>query len=53
MSAGSVTSWPYRALLPWGLSRSDWHAWGANMPAALAAASTALGDQDLLTTGGR
>ncbi len=49
MSAGSITSWPYRALLPWALSRSDWHAWGANMPAALAAASTALGDKGLLT----
>jgi hypothetical protein len=49
LSAGSVTSWPYRALLPWGLSRSDWHAWGANMPAALAAASKVLGDRHLLT----
>ncbi len=48
LSAGSLTSWPYRALLPWGLSRSDWHAWGANMPAALAAASTVLGDRGLL-----
>ncbi len=46
MSAGSVTSWPYRALLPWALSRSDWHAWGANMPAALAAAGVALDDDD-------
>jgi hypothetical protein len=48
MADGSVTDWPYRAVLPWALSRSDWHAWGANMPAALAAASTALGDRDLL-----
>jgi hypothetical protein len=48
MSDGSVTTWPYRAVLPWALSRSDWHAWGANMTAALAAASTALGDKDLL-----
>ena len=48
MSAGTTTSWPYRALLPWALSRSDWHAWAANMPAALAAASTALGDKRLL-----
>jgi hypothetical protein len=50
MSAGSTTSWPYRALLPWALSRSDWHAWGANMPAALAAAAQALGEKSLLTT---
>jgi len=48
LSAGSVTSWPYRALLPWGLSRSDWHAWGANMPAALALASRVLDDKELL-----
>jgi hypothetical protein len=48
MADGSMTVWPYRAVLPWALSRSDWHAWGANMPAALAAASTALGDRDLL-----
>ena len=31
MSAGSTTSWPYRALLPWALSRSHWHAWGSQM----------------------
>ena len=35
-------SWPFRALLPWGESISDWHAWGAQMPSALAAASTVL-----------
>ena len=50
MSAGTVTSWPYQAILPWALSRSDWHAWGANMPAALAAASVVLGDRALLRT---
>ena len=48
MSDGSTTQWPYRALLPWALSRSDWHAWGSNMPAALAAASTVLGGRSLL-----
>ena len=37
-------------MLPWALSRSDWHAWGANMPAALAAASVVLGDRALLRT---
>ena len=50
MSAGSTTGWPYRALLPWALSRSFWHAWGSNMPAALAAASDALRDKSLLST---
>jgi hypothetical protein len=48
MSAGSRTVWPFRALLPWGESTSDWHAWGAQMPSALAAASSALGSRRLL-----
>ncbi len=48
MSAGSTTGWPYRALLPWALSRSDWHAWGAQMPAGLAAVSVALHSPALL-----
>ena len=48
MSAGTTTTWPYRALLPWALSRSDWHAWGAQMPSGLAAAAAALHRPDLL-----
>jgi hypothetical protein len=48
MSAGTSRTWPFRALLPWGESISDWHAWGAQMPSALAAAGTALGDHSLL-----
>ncbi len=48
MSAGTTTSWPYRALLPWALSRSDWHAWGAQMPAGLSAAAVALHRRSLL-----
>ncbi|GAA3120642.1 hypothetical protein JOF29_006540 [Kribbella aluminosa] len=48
MSAGSTREWPFRALLPWGESISDWHAWGAQMPSALAAAASALGRRDLL-----
>lgn len=48
MSAGSTTSWPYRALLPWALSRSDWHAWGSQMASGLAAASKALNNPALL-----
>ncbi len=48
MSAGSTTSWPYRALLPWALSRSDWHAWGSQMASGLAAASGALRSSALL-----
>ena len=30
-------------VLPWALSRSDWHAWASQMPAALAARPPALG----------
>ncbi len=45
---GPAGAWPFRALLPWGESISDWHAWGAQMPSALAAAATALGDHSLL-----
>jgi hypothetical protein len=48
MSAGSSRDWPFRALLPWGESISDWHAWGAQMPSALAAASSALGSAQLM-----
>jgi hypothetical protein len=48
MSAGDSRTWPFRALLPWGQSISVWHAWGAQMPSALAAASGALADRSLL-----
>ncbi|MDL5487807.1 hypothetical protein [Microbacterium wangruii] len=48
LSAGDARTWPYGALLPWALSRSTWHAWGAQMPAALAVASQRLDDPGLL-----
>ncbi|WP_432946707.1 hypothetical protein ACQPXM_08945 [Kribbella sp. CA-253562] len=48
MGAGGIREWPFRALLPWGESISIWHAWGAQMPSALAVASTVLGDRRLL-----
>lgn len=48
MGAGDSNTWPFRALLPWGESISDWHAWGAQMPSALAAASSVLGSSRLL-----
>ena len=47
MSAGAIDSWPYGAILPWAQSRSMWHAWGSQMPAALAEASVVLGDPAL------
>lgn len=48
MGAGDTRRWPYGAVLQWTHSRSIWHAWGSQMPAALAAASTVLGDARLL-----
>jgi hypothetical protein len=47
MSAGDVDAWPYGAILPWAQSRSMWHGWGSQMPAALAAASVVLNDPAL------
>ena len=48
MGAGDTRTWPYGAILPWAQSRSMWHAWSSQMPAALAEASTVLGDAGLL-----
>jgi hypothetical protein len=48
LAAGTTRTWPFRAILPWGESISDWHAWGAQMPSALAAASKALHSKQLL-----
>ncbi|MBB5791438.1 hypothetical protein [Jiangella mangrovi] len=48
MGGGDADSWPYGAILPWAQSRSMWHAWGSQMPASLAAASTALSSPSLL-----
>jgi hypothetical protein len=42
LSDGTTRSWPFGAVFPWALSRSLWHGWGAQMPAALARASQAL-----------
>ncbi|KQO47822.1 MULTISPECIES: hypothetical protein [unclassified Frigoribacterium] len=48
MSSGDGQTWPYGAVLPWAKSRSMWHAWSSQMPAALARASTTLARPDLL-----
>jgi hypothetical protein len=48
MGGGDRRVWPYGAVLPWALSRSLWHGWGAQMPSALAEASMTLGDRRLL-----
>ncbi|WP_345751304.1 hypothetical protein [Microbacterium rhizophilus] len=47
MAEGDVGSWPYGAILPWTESRSMWHAWGGQAPAALAEASMTLHDRSL------
>ena len=48
LGAGDLRQWPYGALLPSARSVSQWHAWGAQMPSALAVAATTLGDPSLL-----
>jgi hypothetical protein len=47
LSAGDKQHWPFGAVRPWALSRSVWHGWGSQMPAALARASTVTGDASL------
>ncbi len=47
LGGGDARSWPFGAVRPWVLSRSIWHGWGSQMPAALARASVALGDASL------
>jgi hypothetical protein len=42
MGSGTADTWPYGAILPSATSRSEWHAWGAQMATALADAATAL-----------
>jgi hypothetical protein len=48
MGSGTADSWPYGAILPSATSRSEWHAWAAQMPTALADAATALHQPRLL-----
>ena len=47
LRGGDARSWPMGAVRNWALSRSMWHGWGGQMPAALARASQALGDPGL------
>ncbi|GAB3056450.1 hypothetical protein [Micromonospora schwarzwaldensis] len=48
LADGDVREWPFGAVRPWALSRSVWHAWGSQMPAALAVAARVLDDRRLL-----
>ncbi|MCD4535359.1 hypothetical protein LRP67_14795 [Nocardioides sp. cx-169] len=47
LRGGDARTWPFGGVRPWALSRSLWHAWGSQMPAALARASRALEDPRL------
>lgn len=47
LAGGDRRTWPFGAVRPWALSRSVWHAWGSQMPAALATASVTLNDAHL------
>ncbi len=47
MTGGDARTWPFGAVRPWALSRSVWHGWGSQMPAALAEASGVLGEPAL------
>lgn len=48
MSSGGVGRWPFGALMPWALSQSFWHGWGAMLPAALGVYAGVRGDRDAL-----
>lgn len=47
LTGGDAQTWPFGAVRPWALSRSVWHGWGSQMPAALAEASVVLGEPAL------
>ena len=45
LAGGDARTWPFGGVLPWALSRSDWHAWGSQMSASLARAADATGEK--------
>ncbi|KTR87486.1 hypothetical protein NS220_17810 [Microbacterium testaceum] len=48
MASGNTRQWPYGAILPWAQSPAMWHAWGSQMPAALAEAGDLFDDDALV-----
>lgn len=48
VAEGEAQHWPFGAVRPWLLSRSVWHAWASQMPAALARAGQVLHDPTLI-----
>ncbi len=53
LGGGNARHWPFGGVRPWALSRSLWHGWGSQMPAALAEASRTLGDPSLARVAAR
>ena len=53
MAGGDARRWPFGGVLPWAQSRSDFHSWSSQMPAALSRAGRALGDGSLVRTAKR
>lgn len=53
MAGGDARRWPFGGVLPWAQSRSDFHSWSSQMPAALAKAGRVLGDRSLTRTASR
>jgi hypothetical protein len=52
LHGGDARHWPMGSVRPWAESRSVWHAWGGNAPAALAEASVVLGQPQLADAAG-
>ncbi|SCK48620.1 hypothetical protein [Streptomyces sp. WMMB 322] len=50
LASGGPGRWPYGAVLPSAAAVSQWHAWGAQMPTALATAASVLSRPGLLRT---
>ncbi|GAA3453023.1 hypothetical protein [Dactylosporangium matsuzakiense] len=44
MRTGTPWTWPFGAVLPWGLSRTEWHGWAGLAPGALAQVYSVCGD---------
>jgi hypothetical protein len=44
MRTGTPWTWPFGAVLPYGLSRTEWHAWAGLAPAGLARVYEVSGD---------
>ena len=50
LAGGNARHWPFGAVLSTSQSRSIWHAWASQMPAALEATADVTGDRHLRRT---